>query len=203
MSTLADRIREAAEEIGGLNQLSRETNISRRTIGNWLAGRRPKPEALSEIARVTGVRLEWLLNDNGPKFGSGISDALAALDVERMPKRKNIESAEEAFSVGVGKIDEFDDTAAPPVRSRREDQEWLFGELGKIVVAEHRSARLTLPPEKVAVEAGLLYHELLTMVRNVVDRRTVEAVLPLLAENLRVRLRKAAAAPGTGKREAS
>lgn len=81
--------------------------------------------------------------------------------------------------------------------------EWLLNELGKIVVREHKAAKATLPPEKVAPEAGALYNELAAMVRDVSDRRTVEAMLPLLAENLRARLHEAAAAPGNGKREAS
>lgn len=81
--------------------------------------------------------------------------------------------------------------------------DWLMNELGKIVVREHKAARGTLPPEKVAPEAGALYNELLSMVRDVTDRRTVEAMLPLLAEKLRERLREAASSPGSGKREAS
>ena len=89
---------------------------------------------------------------------------------------------------------------APPDRIL---DEWLLDELGKIVVREHKAARAALPPEKVAPEAGALYNELLGMVRDVADRRTVEAMLPLLAEDLRGRLRDAASAPGAGKREAS
>lgn len=81
--------------------------------------------------------------------------------------------------------------------------EWLFNELGKIVVREHKAGGERLLPEMVAPEAVKLYNELIGMVRDVTDHRTVEAVLPLLAENLRERLRKAAAEPGTGKREAS
>lgn len=81
--------------------------------------------------------------------------------------------------------------------------EWLFNELGKIVVREHKAGGERLLPEMVAPEAVKLYNELIGMVRDVTDHRTVEAVLPLLAENLRERLRKAAAEPGSGKREAS
>ena len=81
--------------------------------------------------------------------------------------------------------------------------EQLLEVLGKIVVREHKEAGFTLPSEKVAPEAGVLYRELFGMVRNVADQRTVEAMLPLLAENLRNRLRSASAEPGTGKREAS
>lgn len=99
----------------------------------------------------------------------------------------------------------FEDASKAP-RSMAADRildEWLLDELGKIVVGEHKAARVTLPAEKVAPEAGNLYNDLLGMVRDVSDRRTVEAVLPLLAENLRTRLREAASNPGTGKRAAS
>lgn len=99
----------------------------------------------------------------------------------------------------------FEDPSKRPQTAAGERvlDEWLLDELGKIVVREHKAARATLPPEKVAPEAGALYNELLGMVRDVADRRTVEAMLPLLAENLRGRLRDAASAPGAGKREAS
>lgn len=81
--------------------------------------------------------------------------------------------------------------------------EWLLEELAKIASREHKHAGQSLPPAKIAREAGALYNELLGIVRNVGDRRAVEAILPLLAENLRARLRDAAANPGTGKRAAS
>lgn len=103
----------------------------------------------------------------------------------------------------VGEMFEDPSKAPHATPSERVLDEWLLNELGKIVVREHRAARATLPAEKVAPEAGNLYNELLGMVRDVADRRTVEAMLPLLAENLRERLREAAATPGTGKREAS
>lgn len=106
----------------------------------------------------------------------------------------------------VGDVGEmFEDVSRAP-KSRSSEpilDEWLFDELGKIVVREHKAAKATLPPEKVAPEAGALYNELTGMVRDVSDRRTVEAMLPLLAENLRERLRDAAANLGAGKREAS
>lgn len=204
MSTLADRIREAAAEVGGLNRLAEEAGISRRTLGNWLTGTSPKPDGLSRIARVTGVRLEWLLNDEGPKFDFSLEEALASLDFDERPDPEELEEAEISFARAVEAMEFVADVAPPPVNpDRLHGDEWLFGELGKIVVKEHKAARQALPPEKVAVEAVLLYHELSGMVRDVTDRRTVEVVLPLLAENLRERLREAEAEPGTGKREAS
>lgn len=99
----------------------------------------------------------------------------------------------------------FEDPSKAPrsVAPRQSLNEWILDELGKIVVSEHKAAGATLPPAKVAPEAGALYNELLGMVRDVSDRRTVEAMLPLLSENLRNRLRDAAANLGTGKREVS
>lgn len=80
---------------------------------------------------------------------------------------------------------------------------WLMEALGKIVVREYQKVGQRLQPQAVAPEAGALYNQLLKMVRDPADRRTVEAVLPNLAEDLAKQLQKSVDEPGTGKREAS
>lgn len=81
MPDLADRLREAAERIGGLNELSKKVGVPRRTLGNWLSGRTPKPDALRRIADAAGVSLEWLITGQGdtppdsrPTFEKLLSD---------------------------------------------------------------------------------------------------------------------------------
>ena len=83
MTDLASRIRIAAAKGGGLKWLSNEIGVPRRTLGNWLAGRNPKPEALRKVAGATGVNLHWLITGEGDQHTRG-----ARLIVQRSPNRK-------------------------------------------------------------------------------------------------------------------
>jgi len=65
METLGERIRKASDRVGGLNKLAKLVDVPRRTLGNWLTGANPKPEALRKIAEVTGVDARWLLTGEG------------------------------------------------------------------------------------------------------------------------------------------
>lgn len=67
MSTLGDRIKEAAAEVGGLNKLAVGVGIPRRTVGHWLEGKQPKPSALEAVAKFTGVNLAWLVSGEGDR----------------------------------------------------------------------------------------------------------------------------------------
>ncbi|PRX06515.1 helix-turn-helix domain-containing protein [Martelella mediterranea] len=63
------RLKEAADEIGGLNRLSTEIGVSRRTVGGWVSGEtEPKVSACIAISDLTGVSVEWLLRGKGQKF---------------------------------------------------------------------------------------------------------------------------------------
>ncbi len=74
----------------------------------------------------------------------------------------------------------------------------------------HRAARLAykeegfhIPDEdSIAIEAGNLYNQLLESVSDVRDTRIVDAIIPVLIEELKARLGQAKAEPGTGKRSA-
>jgi hypothetical protein len=71
----------------------------------------------------------------------------------------------------------------------------------------HRAARLAYqeaghrPPDEdsLSIEAGHLYNGLLAKVADIRDSRIVEAVLPVLIDELKTRLAQATAEPGTGK----
>lgn len=68
MSDLGQRIKEAAESVGGLNQLAELSSVPRRTLGDFVAGKtEPKASVLGQIANITGVELKWLLLGHGQK----------------------------------------------------------------------------------------------------------------------------------------
>lgn len=73
MSDIGQRIKEAADKVGGLNRLAEITGIARRTLGDYTSGAtEPKSTALASIARATDTDLNWLLRDDYP-VGLGLS----------------------------------------------------------------------------------------------------------------------------------
>lgn len=81
MSELKDRIKEAANEVGGLNKLAELTGTPRRTLGHWVDGStEPKAGNLAQIAAVAGVSANWLLLGKEPKFDDGPRAHGVALD---------------------------------------------------------------------------------------------------------------------------
>lgn len=59
---LPDRIRQCARLVGSGDELSRRSEIPRRTLENYLQGRsEPKASALFAIANSAGVSLDWLV----------------------------------------------------------------------------------------------------------------------------------------------
>lgn len=101
-----------------------------------------------------------------------------------------------------GEGEMFSDQAKAPAPSRPMDPELLEAIYKKIEMV-HRAAELKTPPHKLAVLAAEMYNELLGRVADVRDKAIVNAVLPVLATELRERLREAASEPGSGKRSAS
>lgn len=62
MSDIGRRIKEAAENVGGMNKLAEITGIPRRTLGDHVSGAtEPKASALAAIAGATKVDLNWLV----------------------------------------------------------------------------------------------------------------------------------------------
>lgn len=58
---VGDRIKEAAEVLGGMNSLSSVTRIPRRTLGAWVAGEtEPRLSGIVEISKHTGKSVNWL-----------------------------------------------------------------------------------------------------------------------------------------------
>ncbi len=70
---LGDRIKLAAEQIGGLDVLAtRLSGVSRRTLSDWANNKtEPRAGAAIEIARATGVSITWLLGGPGEMVEPG------------------------------------------------------------------------------------------------------------------------------------
>lgn len=80
--------------------------------------------------------------------------------------------------------------------------DWTMRRLAAVVTETHRERKLPISPENVAVEAALLYNELIGRVSKLSDRGEIEAVLPHVRYLLNRKLDDAAAEPGTGKASA-
>lgn len=69
MNTLGERIKDAANEIGGLKQLAESIPTARRTLGDWVNNTsEPKAGQIVRISDLTGVEVQWLLIGMGTKF---------------------------------------------------------------------------------------------------------------------------------------
>ena len=66
METVGQRIKYAAEKVGGLEALAAATGIKRTTMFYYARDKtEPKVSALVEIAKATGTSIEWLAVGNG------------------------------------------------------------------------------------------------------------------------------------------
>ncbi|MDR5655488.1 XRE family transcriptional regulator [Ruixingdingia sedimenti] len=70
MNGLGQRIKAAADRIGGLDALSPYlTDISRRTLSDWANDKtEPRASSIAEICHATGASIEWLLSGEGVMF---------------------------------------------------------------------------------------------------------------------------------------
>ena len=87
MIGLGERIKKAAETIGGLDHLApRLTDVSRRTLSDWANDKtEPRASVIAAIAQITGADAAWLITGEGsPKSSftdSADSDAFIRLPV--------------------------------------------------------------------------------------------------------------------------
>lgn len=102
-----------------------------------------------------------------------------------------------------GDGDMFDDPSKAPAPSVAVDPQ-LLRRLHRAARLAYKDAGQLLPDEDgIAVEAGKLYNALLQEVSDIRQERIVDAVIPVLVDDLKSRLREANAEPGSGKRSAS
>ena len=78
----------------------------------------------------------------------------------------------------------------------------VLSRVGKLVTAAHKKAGITLPPEALVREVGIIYNEILELVADPSDASELQALLPWAEARLKKRLAEAVAKPGTGKRSA-
>ena len=70
MNGLGQRIRIAADRVGGLDALAPMlTGVSRRTLTDWVSDKtEPRASSLAEICNVTGAKIDWLVTGEGGIF---------------------------------------------------------------------------------------------------------------------------------------
>ncbi|MGO4558283.1 helix-turn-helix domain-containing protein [Mesorhizobium sp. 2RAF21] len=200
MSELADRIKEAADEVGGLNKLAELIGAPRRSLGNWLRGTKPKPKVLQGIADVAEVNLAWLISGLGEKFAREKLDRIAQEERQRR-------EFDAILSHGMRAVDqhrrELDPLYDMEIRARAPRVDVVLLErMARLVEEVHKDVGIRITPAKISAEAGVLYNELMARLFNQSDAEEIEAILPQLRHFLRKRLEQATAEPGTGKRSA-
>lgn len=91
MSDFRDRVKEAAEEVGGLNRLADLIAVPRRTLGDQIAEKtEPKMHLLVAIARETKYSIGWLATGDGPKREGRKNASLDASLMERLAQLATI-----------------------------------------------------------------------------------------------------------------
>jgi|GEM_PF-4853280 len=194
MSEFRDRIKAAADTVGGLNKLAELIGMPRRTLGDQLAGKtEPRMSLLVDTARVTGYRIEWLATGSGEPLDSPMS-LLARLTKGLSRNDDPLPSTAHQFEAP-----KIEHNASP---NRATIDTGLLENLVVLVKSVHAEYGIKLPGTKATTEAAMLYNELSERVSDLKDRDEIEANLPLLRYHLKKRLDEAAAAPGTGKRQA-
>ncbi|APY14758.1 MULTISPECIES: helix-turn-helix domain-containing protein [unclassified Brucella] len=69
METIGDRVKRAANTLGGLNSLAKVIGMPRRTLGDQISGKyEVKLNFIVEVARTTGFSVTWLATGEGEMF---------------------------------------------------------------------------------------------------------------------------------------
>lgn len=105
-----ERLRKAADFIGGQAELSRKTGISSRSISDYVQGKAdPSRERLVSIAMATGVNIEWLAAGVGTiAWGSDGSHSEGPGDFDFIPMAEaQLSAGDGAFVVADGVRDYY------------------------------------------------------------------------------------------------
>lgn len=200
MSEFSERIRDVAEEVGGLQRLAELIDVPRRTLGSWLEGRKPKPEAIQKIATAGGVNLEWLISGVGEKF---TREKQQRIEEEMRQNREFQDGLDRTMRMIDQQKRQADPSYEMEIRALRQTLDVaLLEKIARLVEDAHKEAGIKLGPTKISAVAGELYNELMARLFNPADPEEIEATLPQLRHFLKKRLEQAAAEPGTGKRSA-
>lgn len=115
MGELKDRIREAADEVGGLNRLADLAGIPRRTLGHYIDGStEPKVSQLRAIAAVTATSIAWLATGIGSKINASEQNSVAVIEtdvlkeiakiVSRVHRDEGVKLSIEAGAIEAGRL---------------------------------------------------------------------------------------------------
>lgn len=203
MTDLAERIRIAGTRVGGLNRLAVAIDVPRRTLGNWLRGVNPKPEALRKIAAESGVSLDWLLSGEGHPDDDGMAVSLRHFDRKQMDELAAARKADEEYGDGLAKALELIQRklyfAPPPMP----ETVTLRRRIIELVRLAHSEAGIAVRDDDVAVIAMEMFATLTQRVKDLGDAEEVDLVVTHLLHNLRSELVEAKKKPGSGKPSAS
>jgi transcriptional regulator with XRE-family HTH domain len=171
---------------------------------------RPESEPKTPLAaRIREVRRLLGIEDRG-QFAKalGVSKTMLAQYErgESEPTASKLGRYREVHGVSLewlltGEGPVFADATKAPNAPVRVDPD-LIERLYKLAQRVHADASIKPPAHMLAVEATALYNQLLARVTSLDDTAIVEAVIPVLEDELRARLAQAEAEPGTGKQSA-
>ena len=84
LAELGDRIRLSARRVGKQREVAAAIGVSVCHLGRLQRGAsEASRSALIKLAQLSGVRLEWLLTGEGPRYGAGPAAALNVAEHER------------------------------------------------------------------------------------------------------------------------
>ena len=91
MDGLGERIRQAAQKIGGLDYLAPGLpGVARRTLSDWANDKtEPKASSLKEISELTGVTVQWLITGEEQEAKPPVSSSSFAF----LPFYEDVEAA--------------------------------------------------------------------------------------------------------------
>lgn len=87
METVGDRVKQAANGLGGLNSLAKAIGMPRRTLGDQISGKyEVKLSFIIEVARATGYSVTWLATGEGEMFTDPAKASMVQIDAELMER---------------------------------------------------------------------------------------------------------------------
>ncbi|MBA5776134.1 helix-turn-helix transcriptional regulator [Stappia sp. F7233] len=94
MKTVGERVKEAAKAVGGLNALAKIVGMPRRTLGDQISGKfEVKLSFIVDVARATGVTVNWLATGEGKMFADPARSAGKSFDAALLEKCARVVTA--------------------------------------------------------------------------------------------------------------
>ncbi len=176
---IGERIKAAADKVGGLDQLARMTGVKRRTMYDYASGHtEPKISTIVAIAKAAECSIDWIATGHQVDVViSGIHGEKTLLQAKNSPR----------------------ETANPTLATI--DQS-VFKQVGRLVAKVHADEGIKLPTDALLDEQSSAYNTLIERAEDTGDTDELFSLLPWLEARLRKRLKAATAQPGSGKQQA-